>query len=84
MTAPAVPTGATILTADDAVLAIVIGDHPETLEGDAEMDNLLVLMIRAEVIQVVRLMDGRLAFLPDQVKVRQLAVDLGVDLGWAD
>jgi hypothetical protein len=56
------PPGATLLSADEAVNAIVTTDHPEAARGNVVMDTALVEMIRDGEIICVRLSDGRLAF----------------------
>ena len=56
------PPGATLLTADEAVQAVVTNDHPEAVLGSVQMDTGLVTLLRSGQVLAVRLADGRLAF----------------------
>ena len=56
------PPGATLLTADEAVEAVVTNDHPEAVLGSVQMDAGLVTLLRSGQVLAVRLADGRLGF----------------------
>lgn len=78
---PSVPEGATLLTADQAVEAIVQGDHPEAESGGVVMDASLVEAIRAGEIVCARLSDGRLAFTKAEGKPVSDGPETGPDQG---
>jgi hypothetical protein len=58
----ALPPGARLLSAQEAVDALVSGDHPQTAQGSLAMDGGLIELLRQGHIIACRLPDGRLAF----------------------
>lgn len=56
------PPDARWLTTDEAVEAIVTGDHPEAEAGSLEQDAALIELLRTGRVLASRLSDGRLAF----------------------
>lgn len=59
---PPLPEGAKVMTADEAVEAIVTSDHPGADKGGVELDAGLVEAVRAGKIVAIRLADRQLAF----------------------
>jgi hypothetical protein len=55
------PPGAQLLTADEAVEALVFGDHPEGKRGTLELDAALVEGLRQGWLLACRLPDGQIA-----------------------
>lgn len=58
----ALPPGARPLSLQEAVDALVSGDHPESLHGGLALDDGLIELLRRGHIIACRLLDGRLAF----------------------
>lgn len=58
----AVPPGARPLSAQEAIDALVTGDHPESSQGSLDMDGGLLELLRQGAVIACRLPDGRLAF----------------------
>jgi hypothetical protein len=58
------PPGARLLTADEAITAIVTGDHPQSDVGSLPLDAAFIDALRLGVLVACRLPDGRLAFTP--------------------
>ena len=56
------PPGARLLTADEAITAIVAGDHPQSDVGSLPLDAASIDALRLGVFVACRLPDGRLAF----------------------
>jgi hypothetical protein len=61
------PEGAVQLSEDEAVQAIVTGNHPGADRGNAEFDSAVVEMIRRGLVSVARLADGQLSFTRTEV-----------------
>jgi hypothetical protein len=62
------PSGARLLSADEAIDTLAAGDHPDTSGGSIALDVALIDLLRAGRIIACRLSDGRVAFtrvLPD-------------------
>jgi hypothetical protein len=58
----ALPPGARLLSAQEAVDALVSGDHPESPQGGLALDAGLIELLRQGHILACRLPDGRIAF----------------------
>jgi hypothetical protein len=58
------PPGARLLTADEAITAIITGDHPQSDVGSLPLDAAFIDALRLGVLVACRLPDGRLAFTP--------------------
>lgn len=58
----ALPPGARLLSAQEAVDALVSGDHPESPQGSLAIDGGLIELLRQGRIIACRLPDGRIAF----------------------
>lgn len=58
----AFPEGAIPLTVDEAVEAIVTGNHPEADRGSVLIDAALIEGLRSGEYIAARFLDGRLAF----------------------
>lgn len=58
----ALPPGARLLSAQEAVDALVSGDHPESARGDLALDGRLIQLLRQGRLLACRLPDGRIAF----------------------
>jgi hypothetical protein len=58
------PPGGQLLTADEAITAIVTGDHPQSDVGSLPLDAAVIDALRLGVLVACRLRDGRLAFTP--------------------
>jgi hypothetical protein len=56
------PPGARLLTADEAITAIVTGDHPQSDVGSLPLDAAFIDALRLGVLVACRLPDGQLAF----------------------
>ena len=56
------PPGARLLSAQEAVDALVSGDHPESARGDLAFDGRLIELLRQGHLIACRLPDGRIAF----------------------
>ena len=63
--APALPPGARLLTADDAIHMITIGDHATEHQPDLALDVTLIDALRAGQILAALMPDDRLAFTPN-------------------
>ncbi|MEV8504514.1 hypothetical protein AB0368_06735 [Actinoplanes sp. NPDC051475] len=61
---PALPPGSRLLTADEAVEALITGDHGEAAPGTLELDAALVELLRSGQIVAARMPDQRIAFSP--------------------
>lgn len=61
------PKGARQLTPDEAVEAIITGDHAHTQMGNIGLDAALIEGIRRGWFQVARLADGQLSFTRTEV-----------------
>lgn len=59
---PQLPPGARLLSADEAVDALVAGDHPSSRHGGLDLDGALIDGIRNGQILACRLADGQIAF----------------------
>ena len=56
------PPGARLLSAQEAIDALVTGDHPDSSQGSLAMDGGLLELLRQGEVIACRLRDGRLAF----------------------
>jgi hypothetical protein len=56
------PPGARLLSAQQAVEALVSGDHPEGSQGSLAMDGGLIELLRQGYLIACRRPDGRIAF----------------------
>jgi hypothetical protein len=59
---PQLPSGARLLTTDEAIALIVTGDHPQSDVGSLPLDAAFIDALRLGVLVACRLPDGRLAF----------------------
>lgn len=62
MELPGLPSGARLLSADDAVDKLVTGDHAGATTGSVALDATLIDAIRTGVVVACQLPDGQLAF----------------------
>ncbi|GAA3913895.1 hypothetical protein Aau02nite_63270 [Amorphoplanes auranticolor] len=58
----ALPPGARLLSTQQAVDALVSGDHPQSRQGNLAIDAALIALLRQGRIIACRLIDGRIAF----------------------
>ena len=66
MPEPKLPDGATRLTTDEAIEAVLLSDHSEGDAGSVEIDTALINMLRRGDVWAIRLADNRLAFAPQE------------------
>ena len=59
---PQAPPGGRLLTVDEAIELIVIGEHPEAATGNVHLDAALIDTLRSGIVVACRMPDGRLAF----------------------
>ena len=59
------PPGARLLSVQQAVDALVSGDHPEGSQGSLAVDGGLIELLRQGYLIACRLPDGRIAFTPN-------------------
>jgi hypothetical protein len=59
---PELPEGATRLTPDEAVEALVTGDHRDSADGSVAADAILVEALRTGAFIAIRMPDGELRF----------------------
>ncbi|WP_166793621.1 hypothetical protein [Frankia sp. B2] len=64
-TVPALPPGARLLTANDAIHMITVGGHAAGQHPDLAVDVTLIDALRAGLILAALMPDGRLAFTPN-------------------
>jgi hypothetical protein len=82
---PALPEGATLLTAKEAIVAILTGDHPDTSSGSVAADLALVANIRDGYAEVARMPNRSLVFRPTQKLIdEEIAKNVPLDQRWPE